>query len=299
MIVQTRCGHFLELVNHPVRQFAVAFSTSLSVTFHVLALSCDLIGILLLSFWHLYMSWSACSVNTSKIYLIKWWCWVFQIVFHLQFWPHLRHVFDFSILTRPKPVVSAMFSIQCRERPLFASRIVIDFGLGICLCAMLQCDMETWPRSTMCFSFLCVIRTFAMRWLRPHVLSLKMKSSIFSFPSWNTHLHMLAPAWTDRATLHGIAEAPPHFRVSRGIVYDLFIIMIIVQSDVNASLFSRSIQFRFVLQSMALSHQPFDIFDHSSGHMFPGLVVTCFFVSLPWTHVNPSGGFFGEPTRIV
>ena len=37
---------------------------------------------------------------------------------------------------------------------------------------------------------------------------------------------------------------------------------------------------------MALRCEPFDICDHCSGQMFPGLVVTCFFVSLPWTHTS-------------
>ena len=36
---------------------------------------------------------------------------------------------------------------------------------------------------------------------------------------------------------------------------------------------------------------PLDVFDHSSGRMFPGLVETCFFVILPWTHIHPSRGF--------
>ena len=33
-----------------------------------------------------------------------------------------------------------------------------------------------------------------------------------------------------------------------------------------------------------------DMLDRSSGQLCPSLVVTCFFVSLPWTHVCPSGG---------
>ena len=32
---------------------------------------------------------------------------------------------------------------------------------------------------------------------------------------------------------------------------------------------------------VALRRGPFDIFDQSSGQMFPGLVVACFFVKLP------------------
>ena len=42
---------------------------------------------------------------------------------------------------------------------------------------------------------------------------------------------------------------------------------------------------------LALCSEPNDMFDHSSGQMFRGLVVLYSFVSLPWTHIHPSGGF--------
>ena len=51
-------------------------------------------------------------------------------------------------------------------------------------------------------------------------------------------------------------------------IYDFLIIRIIVQNEVNASLFSCRVQFWFFLQLIC---------DHSSGQMCPGLVVTCFF----------------------
>ena len=55
-----------------------------------------------------------------------------------------------------------------------------------------------------------------------------------------------------------------------GINYDIFIVKIIVQNDINASPFIG-----------ALRCKPSDTFDHSSGQVFPGLVVSCFFVNLP------------------
>ena len=41
------------------------------------------------------------------------------------------------------------------------------------------------------------------------------------------------------------------------------------------------------------------MFDHSSGQMFPGLVVACFLVSLPQTHIYPSGGFLLSSAKRV
>ena len=43
----------------------------------------------------------------------------------------------------------------------------------------------------------------------------------------------------------------------------------------------------------------FDILDQSSGHMCSGLVVTGFFVSLPCTHVCPSGGSLLSDSNLV
>ena len=56
-----------------------------------------------------------------------------------------------------------------------------------------------------------------------------------------------------------------------------------MQSEVNASSFSRSVQLGFFLVFVYLfvasRCERFDIFDHSSGHMFVRLVVTFFFAS--------------------
>ena len=44
VIVQTGCGNPIKLVNRLVRQFARAFNTLLSMTFHVVAPSCGVFG---------------------------------------------------------------------------------------------------------------------------------------------------------------------------------------------------------------------------------------------------------------
>ena len=50
VIVQTRCGNLMKLVNRLVPQLAIAFNTLLSVTFHVVPPNC-----VSLQFWHLYL----------------------------------------------------------------------------------------------------------------------------------------------------------------------------------------------------------------------------------------------------
>ena len=59
--------------------------------------------------------------------------------------------------------------------------------------------------------------------------------------------------------------------ISLSVMYDLC-----MPRSLAASNFCSSSPHAF----MALRCAPFDTFDHSAGHMFPGLVVTCFFVSL-------------------
>ena len=78
VIVQTRCGNLLELVNRLVRQVATTFNTLLTVTFHVIAPSCDVFGICLFGFdtillWscavrrvHPRYTWSANDTGSSK-----------------------------------------------------------------------------------------------------------------------------------------------------------------------------------------------------------------------------------------
>ena len=92
-IVQTRCGNFMKLVNRLVRQFALAFNTFSSVTFHVAAPSCDVFGNFLftsckcadqlrkqfLFFHHNSGIDLCCSLSKSMVYLIKEWYWVVQI----------------------------------------------------------------------------------------------------------------------------------------------------------------------------------------------------------------------------
>ena len=50
---------------------------------------------------------------------------------------------------------------------------------------------------------------------------------------------------------------------------------------------------------MASRCEPFDLFDHSSGQLLAGLVLTRFFVSLPQTHMYPSGGFLSSRANRV
>ena len=50
VIAQKKCGNFVELVNRLVRQFAKAFNTFFSVTFHAVAPCCDVFGIFLIIF---------------------------------------------------------------------------------------------------------------------------------------------------------------------------------------------------------------------------------------------------------
>ena len=78
VIVLTRCGNLVELVNRLVRHFATAFNTLLAVTFHVTAPSCDVLGICLFGFdtillWscaarrvHPRYTWSVNDTGSSK-----------------------------------------------------------------------------------------------------------------------------------------------------------------------------------------------------------------------------------------
>ena len=88
VFVQAKCGHLRKLVNRLVRHFATAFNTLLSVIFHVVAPSCDVFWNCLVSinicacadqprkqflhFHHNAVIDLCCSLNTSKIYLVKW-----------------------------------------------------------------------------------------------------------------------------------------------------------------------------------------------------------------------------------
>ena len=74
-----------------------------------------------------------------------------------------------------------------------------------------------------------------------------MKCSVFSFPSWTSHLHKFASSlyrsgwlvwWLCKASLR-----PSLFPMFFCIISDLFIIRIIVRDDVNASVFSCRVQF--------------------------------------------------------
>ena len=51
--------------------------------------------------------------------------------------------------------------------------------------------------------------------------------------------------------------------------------------------------------SIALRWDVFDMLHHSPDPICPGLALTCFFVSLTWTHTCPSGGFLLNNSNLV
>ena len=109
VIVPAWCGIFLKLVNRLLCTFAIPFNTQLSVTIHVVAPCCCLWEwpplsstslLVLISFENSFCFIQTdsvidlrCSLCTSKIYLVKQPCWVFQIDCFFDYCAHIFGMF--------------------------------------------------------------------------------------------------------------------------------------------------------------------------------------------------------------
>ena len=107
---------------------------------------------------------------------------------------------------------------------------------------------------------------------------------------------------TGVVTLQRTAEGSDSLFSPRG-VHDLFTTKIIVREWTKFLVFL-SLPPILVFSSAhlltALRRELFfDMCDRTSSHIFPGLVVTCFFVNLPWTHMCPSGGSLLTDSKLV
>ena len=147
-----------------------------------------------------------------------------------------------SLWTRPKPAACAMLSIPCGKQFLPQEcSLLWNENWFVHYVAVRHRNMTSV--SDVVLVSLCII------YCGSNSLRVDDSNSIFSFPSQTNYLHRSPPAWIVRVGWCGDFArprwGPSHHQVSCSIVYDLFIFGSIVRNEVNASLFSRSVQFCF------------------------------------------------------
>ena len=132
------------------------------------------------------------------------------------------------------------------------------------------------------------------------------RSQAFLFKFLTTHLHRVAASLNRSGWLvWWLCKTP--LRLFSSPFFLLALLMISSQSGSSSgiekmprSLAASNLGSPSVYLFVALRCKLCDMFDHCSGQVCPGLVVTCFFVNLPWTHANPSGGFvLSSANRVI